>query len=115
MKLMADDTHDPALTCWVDAANASDSDFPIQNLPLGVFGHGNEPPAKIGVAVGDSILDLGACTRAGLLPEVDVRVREACSEPTLNSLLALGRKGAQSLRLALSEALRADTESGRLA
>ena len=53
-----DETHDPARTSWVASANGH-PDFPIQNLPLGVFSpEGGEP--RIGAAIGDMILDLGA-------------------------------------------------------
>ncbi|MDB5405514.1 MAG: fumarylacetoacetase, partial [Rhodospirillales bacterium] len=45
------DTHDPARRSWVESANSPDSDFPIQNLPFGVFSHGNVPP-RGGVAIG---------------------------------------------------------------
>jgi fumarylacetoacetase len=54
-----DETHDPSRRSWIASANVSGADFPIQNLPLGVFRQGGrlgEP--RIGVAVGDFILDL---------------------------------------------------------
>jgi hypothetical protein len=56
-------THDPALTSWVESANGH-PDFPIQNLPLGVFSVGKAEP-RIGVAIGDMILDLKAASAAG--------------------------------------------------
>ena len=54
---MIDDTHDPKRTSWVESANRADGDFPIQNLPLGVFRVAGENRARIGIAIGDSILD----------------------------------------------------------
>src|SRR5712691_1606064 len=77
-------THDPGLKSWVPSANEPGADFPIQNLPLGVFqpavfrraGNTSSPawrPWKamggpaIGVAIGDRILNLQACGMAGLL------------------------------------------------
>ena len=60
-----DETHDPSHTSWVDSANGH-PDFPIQNLPLGVFQRGDEP--RIGAAIGDRILDLSAA--AALLDPV---------------------------------------------
>lgn len=51
-----DETHDPALTSWVESANGH-PDFPIQNLPLGLFSVGEGGQARIGVAIGDFILD----------------------------------------------------------
>ncbi|MFK7762528.1 MAG: fumarylacetoacetase [Roseobacter sp.] len=60
------ETHDPARTSWVASANEAGSDFPIQNLPFGVF---SEPSGarRIGVAIGDCILDLTALESAGTL------------------------------------------------
>ena len=52
MKL--DETHDPALTSWVESANAPGCDFPLQNLPFGVFCRkGRKEAARGGVAIGD--------------------------------------------------------------
>ncbi len=59
-----DETHDPALRSFVASANAPDGDFPIQNLPFAVFRMRGEK-ARVGVAIGDTILDVAAC--AGLL------------------------------------------------
>ncbi|HKB04341.1 MAG TPA: fumarylacetoacetase [Gemmataceae bacterium] len=56
---MTDKTHDPALRSWVDSANRPGSDFPIQNLPVGVFQAPGEKRARLGVAIGDFILDIG--------------------------------------------------------
>jgi fumarylacetoacetase len=54
---MTDETHDPKLQSWVDSANVSGCDFPIQNLPLGVFRTCDDPRPRIGVAIGDSVLE----------------------------------------------------------
>ena len=56
-----DGTHDPALRSWVESANEPGTDFPVQNLPLGVFRYRGEGPCRVGCAVGDSVLDLAAC------------------------------------------------------
>jgi fumarylacetoacetase len=56
-------THDAALRSWVESANRADADFPIQNLPFGVFRRaaaGDSERYRGGVAIGDQILDLGA-------------------------------------------------------
>ena len=58
-------THDPARRSWVESANAPDTDFPIQNLPFGVFDDGKG--ARGGVALGDSIIDLVGADRALVL------------------------------------------------
>ena len=55
-----DDTHDPVLRSWVPSANRENCDFPIQNLPVGVFKHGHDSRPRPGVAIGDFILPLGS-------------------------------------------------------
>lgn len=59
-------THDPARKSWVESANDSASDFPIQNLPFGVFSEAGGA-RRIGVAIGNQILDLTALEAAGTL------------------------------------------------
>src|SRR5262245_31827800 len=56
---MIDQTHDPNLRSWVESANRPGCDFPIQNLPLGVFQPPGEKRGRLGVAIGDYILDVG--------------------------------------------------------
>ena len=56
-----DGTHDRDLRSWVDSAGDDDTDFPIQNLPLGVFEREGTPP-RIGCAIGEEVLDLVACS-----------------------------------------------------
>lgn len=94
-----DETHDPALESWVASAN-DHGDFPIQNLPLGVF-TADGSIDRIGVAIGESILDLSAAAHAGLLPQGPAK---ACAEPTLNRLMALP-DARRALRRWLSVAL----------
>ena len=57
-----DETHDPARTSWVASAQGH-ADFPIQNLPYGVFSPAGGK-ARIGTAIGDMVLDLAACAPA---------------------------------------------------
>lgn len=99
-----DDTHDPALTSWVESANGH-ADFPIQNLPFGVFSPPGGAP-RIGVAIGDMILDLAACAEHGLLP---ASVSELCGDGTLNRLMAAPGGGRAHLRKRLSELLSRDS------
>jgi fumarylacetoacetase len=101
------DTHDPARRSWVESANSPDSDFPIQNLPFGVFSHGNVPP-RGGVAIGDRIVDLAACLAAELFTGDAAEAARACAGPTLNPLIGLPPRFASSLRARLSELLRSD-------
>ena len=61
MSLHTDPTHDPALRSWVASANGASSDFPVQNLPYGCFRRaGSAAPWRIGIAIGDQVLDLAA-------------------------------------------------------
>jgi fumarylacetoacetase len=62
-----DDTHDPARKSWVESANDPRCDFPIQNLPLGVFVPPNAAQARIGVAIGECILDASEWLSGDLL------------------------------------------------
>jgi fumarylacetoacetase len=105
------ETHDPALRSWVETANDPATDFPIQNLPFGVFSRaGGEP--KVGVAIGDQILDVSACLEANLLEsDAAFAAAEACRSTTLNGLMAADRLSVSGLRLELSRLLR-DEESG---
>ena len=95
-----DETHDPARSSWVTSAQEH-ADFPIQNLPFGMFTPAGLPP-RPGVAIGDSILDLAACAAAGLVP---APCRPACSGTTLNALMALPGDARATLRGRLSALL----------
>ena len=103
------DANDPSLASWVESAQDPSTDFPVQNLPFGVFrraGTGEMP--RVGVAVGDRVLDLAACFAEGMLhDEADSPAALACALPSLNGLMALGRPHVTALRQAVSEALRA--------
>ena len=94
---MIDETNDPALTSWVETADGSD--FPIQNLPLGIFSVG-ERRRRAGVAIGDFVLDLVAISDL-----LDEEWREDLSQPILNGWLARGADAQRELRLRLIEIL----------
>lgn len=100
---MIDHTHDPSLQSWVASANGH-SDFPIQNLPLGVFSPLAGAP-RGGVAIGDEILDLRALHEAQLLDDEAQAACDLCAGPTLNGFLALGAAPRQALRDAISALL----------
>jgi fumarylacetoacetase len=91
-----DETHDVSLASWVESANDPATDFPIQNLPFGRFRSAARQPWRIGVAIGDRVLDLEA---AGLLDTQD-----------MNRLMAAGAMQRRALRLALSQGLRHGSE-----
>ena len=101
---MLDHTHDPALTSWVSSANGH-ADFPIQNLPLGMFSPSGGDP-RAGTAIGDRIADLPALLAAGLLRGDAARFVEAAVGGVLNDALALGEGPRRALRSRLSELLR---------
>lgn len=111
MKPMIDETHDIARRSFIDSANDPSSDFPIQNLPFGVFST-SSGEARPGVAIGDQILDLRVAYRHELLPK-DIP-QEALAQNSLNALFALGRIPLRNLRRAIS-ALLSEGDSGKAA
>src|SRR5579884_3496347 len=96
---------------WVVSANDGRTDFPLQNLPFGIFSTPGKDPC-IGVAIGDSVLNLRACVEQGLFNSLNVRVQKACSEPVLNSLMALGRNTVSAVRQRVMELLAKDAPAG---
>jgi fumarylacetoacetase len=102
-----DETHDAGLQSWVASADGH-SDFPIQNLPYGLF----SPPAggqRAGVAIGNHIVDLAALAASGLLEaDAERAVRVAANSDSLNAFLALGAAPRRALRRRLSALLRRD-------
>ncbi|HEY0528096.1 MAG TPA: fumarylacetoacetase [Gemmatimonadaceae bacterium] len=99
------DTHDASRKSWVQSANATDSDFPIQNLPFGVFTRRGESDRRIGVAIGDQIVDVHECGRANLWSREAAEVAELCSQPAMNALAAAPRSAHTAFRARLSELL----------
>lgn len=98
------ETHDPALRSWVESANAPQTDFPIQNLPLAAFRAPGAREFRLGVAIGDAIVDL---SHRSLSERLEPALAHACTAAALNDLMALGPAAWSQLRLALSRALRA--------
>ena len=106
------ETHDIRLRSWVESANSPTTDFPIQNLPFGVFRpRGSTGAPGIGVAIGDDILDLRKAAARGLLDGLPSALREAAAASTLNSLMALGHTQASTLRRRVSTILAAEGSS----
>jgi fumarylacetoacetase len=100
-----DATHDPTLRSWVKSANGH-ADFPIQNLPFGVFSTAADPTPRGGVAIGDDILDLGAADRPGLFDGAAARAAGAACRNQLNDFMRLGAGPRNQLRTRISELLR---------
>jgi fumarylacetoacetase len=111
MKPVLDETHDSKVQSWVESANVAGSDFPVQNLPFGVFRRRNAgSEARVGVAIGERILDLAGMQSEGLLADESVRLAaNACSSDSLNSLMALDAGPRHALRRRLHAILRQDT------
>ncbi len=103
-------THDPNLRSWVTSANQDDTDFPIQNLPFGVFQERDRTQQPhIGVAIGDQILDLFRCRKLGLLEALPETLQEACTATDLNPLMGLGNGASSQLRDRLSKLLQVNS------
>ena len=105
---MLDTTHDAALRSWVESANAPDSDFPVQNLPYGAFRRaGSDEPLRIGVAIGDQILDLkqarGQCPWGPGIDELLVPLAAGELKPLMAAPAATRRLLRSALSMALSE------------
>ena len=78
--------NDPSLRSFVDVAK--DSGFPIQNLPYGVFSTTSDSRPRVGVAIGDYVLDLAAVEEAGIIPRMSAQ--SVFRQPSLNALMASG-------------------------
>jgi fumarylacetoacetase len=90
MNALLNATHDPKLRSWVAGANGA-TDFPIQNLPFGTYSLTPQGERRIGVAIGDQVLDLRA---AGLVDVGD-----------MNALMAQSPQAISALRAAISQGL----------
>jgi len=102
-----DETHDPAARSFVASANVLGNDLPLQNLPFGVFRAGEASP-RIGVAIGDQVLDLPAAIESGHL-SVAPDLASACSGGSLNALMSLGAAPRRALRRQLFALLHSDS------
>jgi fumarylacetoacetase len=114
MKPVLDATHDSKAQSWVDSANTAGTDFPIQNLPFGVFRRREAgAEARVGAAIGDRILDLTGARSEGSLDgdraAAGLRLAaDACASNSLNALMALGTAPRKALRERLHAMLRHD-------
>ena len=90
-----DATHNPLAESWVESANGTDTDFPIQNLPFGRFRRKRDEAWRVGVAIGDDVLDL---QQAGVLDSADS-----------GSVMALSAAGRKALRKTLFDGLSTDS------
>lgn len=89
----------PLLKSWVTGANARDGDFPLNNLPCGVFSVNGDAP-RCGVAIGDMILDCRSAEAAGLTGTAAI-----FDAPSWNAHMAAGPAAWRALRERLTELL----------
>ena len=88
---------------WLDSANNRDGDFPVENLPFGVFEE--DGTNRIGLAIGDQILDLVGCVEAGLFSGIAEPTLQACRAQNLNPLAQAGREAVRQVRARAGELL----------
>ncbi|HEU0184162.1 MAG TPA: fumarylacetoacetase [Blastocatellia bacterium] len=105
MSYSINETHDPNLRSWVESANDPNTDFPIQNLPFGVFDRFDDCGKwRVGIAIGDQVLDLYECCKADLISTGD---NGACFlASSLNLLMEIDRPLGLNVRRQAMELLR---------
>lgn len=103
-----DETHDPGRRSWVASANLAGTDFPIQNLPLGIFSPPNDR-RRFGVAIGDAIFDVGIALDAGLLHGDTAILAACCAAGRLNDLFEQGPNALSAVRRQIGDCLDATT------
>jgi len=96
--------NNPNLTSWI--AVKPESDFPIQNLPFGIFKTKDKTP-RVGVAIGEHILDLSAIAEANLFSNIPWTYNGELAAPTLNRFIALGKPITNAVRERVSDLLNA--------
>lgn len=111
MSYSIDETHDPELRSWVESANAPETDFPIQNLPVGLFTHAEMDLPSVGVAIGDQVLDVSAVAETLWGEDVWDDVVDACTIGSLEMLALLEPEQRLDFRRRISNLLRADNQS----
>jgi fumarylacetoacetase len=107
-----DETHDPQRSSWVENSGSGTTDFPIQNLPFGIF-RTRDGRVRGGVAIGNSVVDLATANAAGCFTGLAAAAAAACAAPVLNTLLALGNGPARELRKQLSAGLATDAPAAK--
>jgi fumarylacetoacetase len=112
MTVELDETHDPQRRSFVDAANRPDAEFPIQNLPLGVFSTMDQPTPRIGMAIGDHVFDLKKASAGS--EGFAAATRTALQQQELNSLFSLGRAALRELRRLAADMLHEGSSGNRV-
>jgi fumarylacetoacetase len=110
---MIDASHDPKLESWVESANAPNTDFPVQNLALSRFRRlKSDEPWRIGVAIGDQVLDMKLATQHCPWPREAEVLLAHMSAGELGAIMALGPDARALLRGVLSQALVRNSDQG---
>lgn len=102
--------NDPTRKSWVEVP--VDSDFPIQNLPFGVFRTQSNPSPRLCTAIGDNVVDLAVMNYLDLLDDVELD-NEIYSNRYLNDLMALGKPKVRQLRDRLADLLDEKNEEAK--
>ncbi|HHL73364.1 MAG TPA: fumarylacetoacetase, partial [Bacteroidetes bacterium] len=100
-------TTDPGLLSFIPVAPGSD--FPIQNLPWGVFRRRDDPHPHIGVAIGAFVLDLAVLEKKGFFTSISPPLAGIFDQASLNTFMALGPDTWRAVRAEVSRLLRHDT------
>ena len=98
--------NNPALKSWIEVTN--DSDFPIQNLPFGIFSLEGDTP-RVGVAIGDKIVDLKNLFELGYLEETPFELADF-DAAVLNPMLLRGKQATRILRNRISDLLNIEND-----
>ena len=101
-----DETHNPDTKSFIEVD--PDSHFPIQNLPYGVFSTAHKKQPRVGVAIGDMILDLSVIEKEGLFEDIYPKESQFFSRPTLNEFMSRNRDLWKKVRKKIHFLLRED-------
>lgn len=97
--------NDPSLKSWIEVD--ANSDFPIQNLPFGIFKTQSSSP-RVGVAIGDLVLDLAILNKLGFLDDLKID-NSIFTNQYLNDFIALGKSTTNNVREKISHLLNEHT------
>jgi fumarylacetoacetase len=108
MSYSINETHDPNLKSWVESANDPASDFPIQNLPFGLFTLDPDDLPSIGIAIGEQVLNLSETAETLWGDDLEDELADACMLESLERVMSLAPEQLSELRRRVSRLLRAD-------
>jgi fumarylacetoacetase len=103
--------NDPSLNSWLKVPE--NSDFPIQNLPFGIFNSVSNPKKRVGVAIGEYVIDMAKLQTTGLFDEIYMPY-DVFSMPYLNDFIDLGKPITNKVRNKIAEFLSQEQYKDRL-